>query len=542
MSTDSISLNATNNAKNSNDYINNCECYDEYYDVNDQDVYNKYENMSLSTLPVVNSNNVTGNSSNGYPVTTRMIYNDPDSIFPYYLRLNFDDNLATKINNLVNPYKSEVTEAIIYSVNENKNIKSDKRNSLKSSFEDPDLKKCILENVIELIKLKLHNDDNKDIQYSVSIGDQQFDYVKYENGGFFERHSDFVRVNNDNQCQYTLLIGLSDKSCHSQSGSTAVWLPITPSNKNQYDEILAKYNVNNPQGLLCYHDNCNYDYVKLDHLIDNNSQPIGIPHFFTTFRQGDALLFKSELYHSGEIFKAYNKVSVKELLSIVINVTSFQNMTNNTMSKQNEIDAWLNDSTNKCIMFDMFENWMYDFAKQNNLLPFQIILNTGVYGGMRFENIYVKYFNMDNDICSTNNTNLSTKIEQVLKEVYNKTKLSIISNNIAHNSEVIIKEDVLDDTSNNFIDNFVNKTNNENFEIFSFENIDEIKIICENYANNCMKKNNQLISHVEKTLNSVVTTEMCNEAGEYDTEETKYATYLNCKVDIKFCFCKVTKK
>ena len=65
------------------------------------------------------------------------------TIFPDYIKLIISKDLANKINELVSEYKLDVSEAVIYSLVENKNIKSTRRNSLKTSFRNSQIENLI---------------------------------------------------------------------------------------------------------------------------------------------------------------------------------------------------------------------------------------------------------------------------------------------------------------------------------------------------------------------------------------------------------------
>ena len=64
--------------------------------------------------------------------------------------------------------------------------------------------------------------------------------------------------------------------------------------------------------------------------------------------------------------------------------------------------------------------------------------------------------------------------------------------------------------------------------------IRDIKHSITNYVNNFILINNGIITHNEK-INNTWEESTCNDDGdEYDD-----VTYLNCKIDIKFCFIKI---
>jgi hypothetical protein len=62
---------------------------------------------------------------------------------------------------------------------------------------------------------------------------------------------------------------------------------------------------------------------------------------------------------------------------------------------------------------------------------------------------------------------------------------------------------------------------------------DIINIDIDNYVNNFIISNNNIITHTEK-VNNTWEESTCNDDG----DEYEDTTYLNCKIDIKFCFMK----
>jgi hypothetical protein len=82
-------------------------------------------------------------------------------------------------------------------------------------------------------------------------------------------------------------------------GETIVYVPITKKNKSTFDNLV----LSNTNTLKLFHD---------------SSEPIGIPHTYKTYKRGNCLMFKSELYHIGN--KYFGKK--KECLMITINMMS----------------------------------------------------------------------------------------------------------------------------------------------------------------------------------------------------------------------------
>jgi hypothetical protein len=144
-----------------------------------------------------------------------------DTIFPDYIKLNLDHNFVKNINKLISDNKQNLSDAVIYSFVENKNIKSERRKSLKTSFRSDELENQIRSNICPLIYSILKKEYNE-CEYHIEIGSQSFDYIKYDNGGYFEPHRDWVRVTNSQQIQYTLIIGLTEPNKSDYGGNTII--------------------------------------------------------------------------------------------------------------------------------------------------------------------------------------------------------------------------------------------------------------------------------------------------------------------------------
>jgi hypothetical protein len=112
-----------------------------------------------------------------------------ETIWPEYIKLNLCNDFVNSLDNLIKPYKEQVNDAVIYSLVENKNIKSERRLSYKKSFHSVEIKNMLQKNVIPLIYSMLKSSYPHNL-YDVSIGDQIFDYIKYNNGGYFDKNND----------------------------------------------------------------------------------------------------------------------------------------------------------------------------------------------------------------------------------------------------------------------------------------------------------------------------------------------------------------
>ena len=454
-------------------------------------------------------------------MTTNIYKFDSNTVFPDFIKIDLCNELIIKINNLMAKHKVNKKDAVIYSLIENKTIKSDRRVSHKSSFHDTDLKKIVDTDICPLIYSILSSSDTNTL-FSVSIGPQSLDYISYDNGGYFDMHKDFVRINNSSHQQYTLLIGLSSDK-NNYTGSTMLWFPVNESNQSDYDilngehfslsdptckKILEKYNL--PQSV---------DKIKE---IFNRSENKYIPYNINCMHSGKSLLFRSDILHSGEEF--YSWYAAKELFMLTINITAVEHK-KNTMDK---IDIWLNDINNKIISFDEFDISMLDFVEKYKLIPFQIVISSGEYNNKKFSDTYIKYLSLDTLSLDSTTYNILEKINNTLIDIYDKTKTKLNTRGReSHIESVILESSTADDK--------ISKLNGINFNTKHITSIDMIDVIAiNNYVNNFIMTNNKIVTHIEK-INNTWEESGCNDDGdEYDE-----ITYLNCNIDIKFCFLKM---
>lgn len=465
-----------------------------------------------------------------------------DSNFPQFIKLKISNDLIDKINTITEKYKSNVKDAVVYSLIEQKHIMSEQRVSLKTSFHDEALIKILYDQLIVIIN-KMLNETYKNVSFNVEIGPQSFDYIKYETDGYFEKHKDFIRISNKNQQQYTLLIGLSHNAGWFD-GHTILWFPVDETNNDDYeylinfpelDENQSQFKTLNDNNLIklknilakyyipSFTNRSINQYIK--YIRDNTRDIKYMPYFFNTLVKGNALLFKSDIVHSGEKFSSYNQN--KELLGITVNVTCLESSDEFPLDSIKLTEHWSNDKTNPIIVFDKFEPWMIDWADKNNLLPFQIILNSGKYNQKNFNYNYIRYWNLSNDINDSESTDLLSQISKILLEIYDLTKKKLNH----RGRETLLNSKILDQTSDLNIDHLKFMKFNVK-SITTNETINLIDTFTINYVDNLLI-NNQTIKHVEKIVNRWEESG-CNDSGdEYDDQ-----TYLNCNIDIKFCFCK----
>lgn len=88
---------------------------------------------------------------------------------PDFIQLKISEELIDHINQIISKYKSNVKDAVIYSLIENKPMKSDQRLSLKTSFNDLELSKLLYNQIILIVK-KLLNDSYPGFKFEVEIG------------------------------------------------------------------------------------------------------------------------------------------------------------------------------------------------------------------------------------------------------------------------------------------------------------------------------------------------------------------------------------
>lgn len=516
------------------------------------------------------------------------------SIFPFVIPFDVDsitwDKITSQIektnNNCVHDY------AKVYNLNSMNEINNEetRHNSWKNEFDDKILRQILCVNIIPIIEQKLQSEHKNKIFY-VSLGDQKLDYIVYTNGGFFDVHHDFVAIQSEGMCQYTCLIGLSDMSNEeiaSCGGLTTVYTPIV--NNEEFLEITKS-------DIKC----------KLFH---KNGEPIGIPRQYNCFQKGNGLMFKSELYHAGELYTG--TTTIKELLMFTINIvgieitsdlkntenlqiktidnkiyvvpflflknTVFPNMAlfcnSNKLEiemNSNEFEALLkfiasgmytnneeideliqnyscmhyllnecnvpknhhkkihdwHSSKNRFINFDKFEPFMISFAKEYDLIPFQIILVKSSLNNDYTLKKFVTYFNFDNDIkneCEFDG-NIMFCMIKCLQNIYKSEKKQVEA--YMQNVEYEVKSHIFDNKS---IDS------NLRFEFTKINNLIETKKRIEEYEKQIEFDQNFIFKRAENINGTILEEDWCNDSTYHYYANT--TLYFSCKIDIKFCFVK----
>ena len=533
------------------------------------------------------------------------------NIFPTHIEFSINENVVNIVNNEINKYKYDTKKAVVWSISQNQNIISESRDSHKTSFNSEKLTKTLNHLIIPQIYNKLA-EYNSNGHYNIQIGDQLYDYVKYNNGGYFETHRDFVRINSEQQCQYTMIIGLSHQSYDSKAtktsnGSTLIWLPIdTEELKSHHNIILNEFakcnkidnsenNINHThteeylQVISKYNIPSSYTIIDIINLLESHQNYF--PYFSNAYEMTKVLLFKSELYHSGEkYFSEQNKS--KEILVVTLNITGTENI-----KESEQIEMFINDSKQKFIVFNKFCPEQIEWCIKYNLLPYQIILNDGMYKYQDFSEKIIRYFNLNREIfkqkqenenCDnydnydysyrlnhlnhsndfnkiydhewnellntfesdkTININMMEKINNCLRTIYNDTKNKLASYQSSYDdvySSITdinsnIKDLILNKSLNKLcFEQFVDSYNGPNKYMYNKNIYDSEQIIAfmheiQEFVESYTGPNNALIKHNE-TVETEWEIEMCNDdAG----SSGSYTSYLNCNIDIKFCFMKL---
>lgn len=459
-----------------------------------------------------------------------------DTIFPDYIKLNFEKNFIKIINEMISEYKQNVSDAIIYSFVENKNIKSERRKSLKTSFRSDELDIQIRSIICPLIYSILKKEYDW-CEYYVEIGSQSYDYIKYDNGGYFESHRDWVRVTNSQQIQYTLIIGLTEPNNLDYGGNTIIWIPVNHLNQYDYKIIIESTSMTNELKYVCSKYNLPNNYNDVQELLKTNlTGQKYIPSKISSYIQGNGLLFQSNFLHSGESYNNYYKS--KELLTLTINITGIENKVDN-MSKinidnYNKLNLWIKNQNDKFIIYDEFEVWMCNLQSElffNNLFPFQIIISSGTYNNKNFSDKYLRFLNLDEDIEieNYNHTNMLEKINISLVKIYEETKKKLNK----RGRETHIDSKII---STNSEDKIITKLDKLNFDIkkINITNKENIIYNLTNYINNFDFSNCIKLVRFEEILNTWEESGCNDDGDEYD--ET---TYLTCQIDIKFGFYKM---
>ena len=193
-----------------------------------------------------------------------------DSISPL-LCFNLDVNITRELDNIIHDCILKesgglLKKATIFSSSLNKDIyQIDKRMSNRLSLKNKEITDF-------LIKYELINYLNsKTTDFSWRLYNNHYDYIEYENNGFFNKHRDFQWVYYPNTIQMTCLIGL--ENCK-DGGETKIWFP-------------KYFDIDNPERERVFDSTC---------------------------KKGGILIFPSHWYHSGNLVKDKKRLFMITLL------------------------------------------------------------------------------------------------------------------------------------------------------------------------------------------------------------------------------------
>lgn len=130
--------------------------------------------------------------------------NLPIMSFPNYFASKLPKKSFKKLLKHFNASESEYIDSKVLDTNLKKNVIAPEiRNSLQKRFKDGESFRLIEEEVLSHI-----NNENENENFSMKLVYSEIDLIKYEVGGFFKRHHDFVHFVSDTMKCYSLLICL----------------------------------------------------------------------------------------------------------------------------------------------------------------------------------------------------------------------------------------------------------------------------------------------------------------------------------------------
>jgi len=189
-----------------------------------------------------------------------------------------------------------------------------------------------------------------------------------------------------------------------------------------------------------------------------------------------------------------------------------------------KINEWQNSSC-PYIKFDKFEPFMINFAKEYNLIPFQVIL---CQSSMNNENEYhkfVKYFNFDDDIETKSTTNLLHRLDLTLKTIYDNIKNK--------NNDYIQLQNPVNITHSMYFNNNAFEKDLL-FSYFKVDNFHHLLKLIHNITENIDFEDNFIFKKHDNINGNIEISEWCNDGTYHYYENT--TIYFSCKMDIKFYF------
>ncbi len=124
------------------------------------------------------------------------------------------EDVMERIENYVRPYYEFLKKAKIYKRKEDKEVYSDKRESLKAEIKNEELMEYLQKEILPIVQKY-----GKERDQEFEILPTHMDLLVYQKGGYFEDHIDFISNHSNMTQQYTLLIGL--ENC--VTGKTYIW-------------------------------------------------------------------------------------------------------------------------------------------------------------------------------------------------------------------------------------------------------------------------------------------------------------------------------
>lgn len=354
------------------------------------------------------------------------------------------EDILLKLEEMIQPFRVNLEKAKVYKTKEKKEIISENREGWKTIIESPEMHSFLEEHLMPYIQ---HDD------YEFEILPSHFDYMEYETGGHFAKHIDFVSSHTNFTKQYTCILGL--ETC--KTGHTMIWNSefndyVSNSNsiyrgglvwfqselshfadkfkdKEKKKRIFTfslramKKNELNPELCKWISKEGNVHFIKKSLMKDTFVEKIleNEDSFQTDF-SNDEIKLIFEYIQKSRILSIEEMNQIREKLAFLM-IVQPEFMHDEVPSKhlQEMNEKWKHQDV---IVFNQFEPWMVDWAKRNDLIPFQMICHW---------NDYTMYFQYD-----LHDQQFGYDRHQILKRVfpkmehYQKQNYTEISNMLEH--------------------------------------------------------------------------------------------------------------
>ena len=312
------------------------------------------------------------------------------------------EEVMDKIEGYIRPYYEKLKKAKIYKRKEDKEIYSEKRESLKAEIQNEELMNYLKKEILPIVQ-KMGREENHEFEIIPS----HMDLLVYQKGGYFEDHIDFISNHSNITQQYTLLIGLencvtgktfvwdkengdykgyeqsiirggliwfcsdthhfSEKFEDEDNEKTVLSLSLKAVMKNE-EEKREYYQVESTDGKIFYLPKKGYENTMLEKMyqigdknenlkMDLNNEEMELMRIYL---ENERELTKEEMEKIVEPLAFYMLIR-PELKSCYLPSSIIKEL-NEKLSK-NE----------KYILFDRFEPWMVEWSKEMNYIPFQVI-------------------------------------------------------------------------------------------------------------------------------------------------------------------------